>query len=159
MIVLRNSLMIAMLLGGVAIAPLLAQNESTPAGAAVPPVAAEVDQDEPSEEEAATPPRDPFGTTAPMQDAARQQRGNTIANIDGTALPEMTLRGYIEAADAEKPAIALVEIEDTGVVLVRAGDELSVRRGGTTLRLRVTAVAQMAAHIAIEPLDEKVIVR
>lgn len=103
--------------------------------------------------------RDPFGTTPAMQEQARQQRP---PGTDGRGLiqaPQVTLRGYIRAADKDKQPLALLEVQGAGVTLVRAGDTLSVRHKGVAMTLKVTAVLDMAAQIEIEPLNERLIVR
>jgi len=152
--VVKSILVAAVLIGGLLIGPLAAQSEPAPEAAPTETPAAEsATAAEPSADR-----RDPFGTTDPMEDAARRQQAMTGA-ASRAGLPEMMLRGYVRAADDAKPALALLDIEGTGVVLIRAGDELTVRRDNGTLTLKIIEIGRMAARIEIEPLKEKVIVR
>jgi len=162
MIDLRNHLLLLTAASCFAAGPALAQTDAelepaTPDAAAASEAADPSDSQ--SEPDADAAQRDPFGTTGPMQDAARRM-GSVAGSASGTlTLPTVVMRGYVEPADPDQPAIALLDIDGTGTTIVRAGDEITLRREQTTLTLRVSKVANGATHIDIQPLKESMIIR
>mgnify|MGYP006284859105 CR=1 FL=1 len=137
-------------------APALAQSDARQEPAA-PDTAAEPQATAERDPDAAE--RDPFGTTGPMQDAARRMGSVTGAASATLTLPTIVMRGYVEPADPDKTALALLDIDGVGTTIVRPGDEITLRREQTTLTLRVIEVANGATHIDIQPLKESMIIR
>lgn len=90
--------------------------------------------------------RDPFTPSLQLEKAAARTIGGERPGRQ--ALPAIRLRGYAEA-DAE--AIALIEIEGHGSIIVREGEQISLSMRQGTASLRVAEITQHAVHLEVEP--------
>jgi hypothetical protein len=103
-------------------------------------------------------PRDPFGTTERMRDRAADLAGAPRFVPNGSsAIPKLSLRGYVEPKG--KPPAALIEIEGQGVYVVRAGDTIGIAILGKSSVLKVQAIEASSARVEAGSLGQVIVVR
>ncbi|RMH37664.1 MAG: hypothetical protein D6690_02500 [Nitrospirae bacterium] len=107
-----------------------------------------------------SPKRDPFATTALMyEQAKRVGTGPVFVAASGNArIPRLTLRGYVEG-DGQEP-VALLQVGNAEVYVVRKGDTISLHEGGgLNTVLKVKEISKLSALVEIGTLGQVIVVR
>ena len=103
--------------------------------------------------------RDPFSPSSVMHEQANRGGGG-LQFLPGTAedkVPRLHLRGYVE--DAMGTSLALVEVENHDIFLVRQGDDISLQQGTSNLVLRVVSVTHRSVVVEAGTLGHVIVVR
>ncbi len=95
----------------------------------------------PAEEVSLHPTRNPFADTPAM----RPQGGAARSTLLPAGAPNPRLRGYIENENGN--AVALLEIQDGVLYVVRAGDTMSLRVGQQVVELIVEQIGDLSVWI------------
>lgn len=123
-----------------------------------PPVAPPGPDSPPAPESEGPPARDPFQPTDRFQPpTASRARDAFVPTEQPEAMPQLTLRGFIQ--DHEGQAIALLEVENQPVYLVRKGDTVSLPRRGRNMVIRIVNVGNLSLRVQVGELRREVIVR
>ena len=101
--------------------------------------------------------RDPFQESPLMRkEAWRQGAGNDLQTAK-RGLPKMVLRAFIKIKD--KPAAALLEVDEKEMFVVRAGHEIGLVALGAEGRIIVETVGDAGMKVRLEPLGRVVHIR
>jgi hypothetical protein len=105
------------------------------------------------------PERDPFSTSGLMAEEA-QRRGSGLEFYPAQemrAVPRLILRGFVE--DETHVPIALLEVDQEGVYLVRAGDTISIQHRGASSVLKVQKITNLSVFVEVGSLGQVIVVR
>lgn len=109
--------------------------------------------------------RDPFATSVTinrrLNAAAPQQFGNAQQfqpAVGLQRLPKLKVRGIVSRNKGEAP-LALLEVGNDTVHLVRAGDEISFSAGDPSQVIRIQSIKRLSVVVEVGSLRDVVVVR
>jgi hypothetical protein len=103
--------------------------------------------------------RDPFTVSQTVHIGTEGVEGYEFypAEGGGSQLPKLKLRGYI--GDETDDPIALLDIENQGVFMVRKGDTVGLQIGGRNTVLKIKDITQLSVLVEVGTIGQVVIVR
>lgn len=97
---------------------------------------------------------DPFQVSYLMQQKAlARQGGPQFTPLHDAPVPELTLKGVINGG------MALLEVQGSGVFLVREGDTISLSRQGRNTVLKIEKIDRLSLMVKVGTLEEIIVVR
>lgn len=103
-------------------------------------------------------PLDPFVTTDQIMHAAQQKGEHAFSAMQSAQnMPLIQLKGLIEGAD--KPPIALLDIQGFGIYLIHAGDAISLQSQKQNMVLRIKNITGNSVLVDTGTPGQIVVVR
>lgn len=98
--------------------------------------------------------RDPFALTTLIL-----QGGNALHGGDGTSgnMPVLRLRGLVQHSG--QTSLALIEVDNSGIYMLRAGEIVTIRSNQTPLTLRLKRIRATSIEVEIGSSQQVVVVR
>jgi hypothetical protein len=98
---------------------------------------------------------DPFQVSYFMQQKAlaRNQGGPQFTPLQGAQTPTLSLKGIVNGE------MALLEVQGSGVYLVREGDTLSLNRQGQNTVMKIEKIDRLSLMVKMGTLAEIIVVR
>lgn len=98
---------------------------------------------------------DPFQVSYFMQQKAqaRNQRGPQFTPLQSAQTPTLSLKGIVNGE------MALLEVQGSGVYLVREGDTLSLNRQGQNTVMKIEKIDRLSLMVRMGTLAEIIVVR
>ncbi|MBV1883673.1 MAG: hypothetical protein KUG82_18685 [Pseudomonadales bacterium] len=106
--------------------------------------------------------RDPFSVTPKISEYAtvgsRASARFTPLGEGGFTTPTLILRGIINRPGEDEP-LALLDVQGSGVFMVRAGDTISLHNSGASTVLKINEIGRLSLMVEVGTLGETIVVR
>jgi hypothetical protein len=97
---------------------------------------------------------DPFRVSHLMQQKVFERRGGPLFTpLHDAPAPDMALKGIVNGG------MALLEVQGSGVFLVRAGDTISLSRQGRNTVMKIEKIDRLSLMVKVGTLEEIIVVR
>lgn len=97
---------------------------------------------------------DPFRVSHLMQQKVFERRGGPLFTpLHDAPAPDMTLKGIVNGG------MALLEVQGSGVFLVREGDTISLSRQGRNTVMKIEKIDRLSLMVKVGTLEEIIVVR
>ncbi len=98
---------------------------------------------------------DPFQISSFMQQKAQARNlgGPQFTPLQNAQTPELALKGIVNGG------LALLEVQGSGVYLVREGDTLSLNRQGQNTVMKIEKIDRLSLMVKMGTLEEIIVVR
>lgn len=102
--------------------------------------------------------RDPFSVSETVAIGSESVGGYEFYPSEGAnLLPKLRLRGYI--GDEDDTPVALLDIENHGIFLVRKGDTVGLQIGGRNTVLKIKDITKLSVLVEVGTIGQVVIVK